>query len=133
MANSLARGQNNLFILAIAFRRLTVARVRYPGAIYPVMNRGDRWEPIFFDDQDRVLFMDTLSEVCGKTEAERFVAEELLVLGWDSRHLQARRKGDPRKARIALRLRRETTMTRAWIGTHLHMGSPGHVNCLLYR
>ena len=28
-------------------------RVQYPGAIYHVMNRGDRREPIFKDDQDR--------------------------------------------------------------------------------
>jgi len=27
-------------------------RVEYPGAIYHVMNRGDRREPIFRDDQD---------------------------------------------------------------------------------
>ena len=28
-------------------------RVQYPGAIYHVMNRGDRREPIFKDDPDR--------------------------------------------------------------------------------
>ena len=40
------------------------------GAIYHVMNRGDRWEPIFSDDQDRLLFLDTLAEawdVAGST------------------------------------------------------------------
>jgi REP element-mobilizing transposase RayT len=42
-------------------------RVEYPGAIYHVMNRGDRREPIFLDDQDRRRFMDTLGEACGKT------------------------------------------------------------------
>jgi len=30
-------------------------RVQYPGAIYHVMNRGDRREAIFTDDQDRLL------------------------------------------------------------------------------
>jgi len=29
-------------------------RVEYPGASYHVMNRGDRWEPIFKDDADRL-------------------------------------------------------------------------------
>jgi len=29
-------------------------RVQYPGAIYHVMNRGDRREPIFKDDKDRL-------------------------------------------------------------------------------
>ena len=43
-------------------------RVQYPGAIYHAMNRGDRREPIFNDDQDRVLFLDTLAEACEKTD-----------------------------------------------------------------
>ena len=30
-------------------------RIEYPGAIYHVMNRGDRREPIFKDDVDRLL------------------------------------------------------------------------------
>jgi hypothetical protein len=32
-------------------------RVEYPGAIYHVMNRGDRREPIFKDDTDRQNFL----------------------------------------------------------------------------
>jgi len=42
-------------------------RVQYPGAIYHVMNRGDRREPIFHDDKDRQLFLQTLGEACEKT------------------------------------------------------------------
>jgi REP element-mobilizing transposase RayT len=42
-------------------------RVEYPGAIYPVMNRGDRREAIFRDDRDRELFLETLGEACRKT------------------------------------------------------------------
>jgi REP element-mobilizing transposase RayT len=42
-------------------------RVQYPGAIYHVMNRGDRREPIFLDDGDRQRFVQTLGEVCAKT------------------------------------------------------------------
>ena len=42
-------------------------RVEYPGAIYHVMNRGDRREAIFHEDQDRELFLATLAEACGKT------------------------------------------------------------------
>jgi hypothetical protein len=34
-------------------------RVEYPGAIYHVMNRGDRREPIFRDDKDRKRFLGT--------------------------------------------------------------------------
>jgi putative transposase len=43
-------------------------RVEYPGAIYHVLNRGDRREPIFRDDEDRKLFLATLGECCGKTD-----------------------------------------------------------------
>ena len=42
-------------------------RVEYPGAIYHVMNRGDRGEEIFRDDKDREGFLAALAEVCGKT------------------------------------------------------------------
>jgi REP element-mobilizing transposase RayT len=41
--------------------------VEYAGAIYHVMNRGDRREPIFKDDKDREGFMATLGETCAKT------------------------------------------------------------------
>jgi REP element-mobilizing transposase RayT len=42
-------------------------RVEYAGAIYHVMNRGDRRERIFVDDADRQRFVDTLGEACAKT------------------------------------------------------------------
>ena len=42
-------------------------RIQYPGAIYHVMNRGDRREDIFEDDVDRRTFLDTLAQACGKT------------------------------------------------------------------
>jgi len=42
-------------------------RVQYPGAIYHVMNRGDRREAVFLDDADRALFLETLGEACGRT------------------------------------------------------------------
>ena len=42
-------------------------RVEYPGALYHVMNRGDRREPIFKDDKDRELFLETMGQACAKT------------------------------------------------------------------
>ena len=41
-------------------------RVEYPGAIYHVLNRGDRREPIFKDEADRQRFVETLGEACAK-------------------------------------------------------------------
>jgi hypothetical protein len=43
-------------------------RVEYPGAIYHLMNRGDRREPIFRDDEDRKLFLSTLIECGGRVD-----------------------------------------------------------------
>jgi REP element-mobilizing transposase RayT len=43
-------------------------RIEYPGAIYHVMNRGDRREPIFHDDTDHKRFLATLAEACAKTD-----------------------------------------------------------------
>ncbi|MDB6125158.1 MAG: hypothetical protein JWQ71_4151 [Pedosphaera sp.] len=42
-------------------------RVQYPGALYHVMNRGDRRKPIFQDDTDRQIFIETLAQACEKT------------------------------------------------------------------
>ena len=42
-------------------------RVEYAGAIYHLMNRGDRREPIVQDDRDRRCFLETLGEACTKT------------------------------------------------------------------
>ena len=43
-------------------------RVEYEGAIYHVMNRGDRREAVFRDAADRELFLRTLAEACRKTD-----------------------------------------------------------------
>ena len=42
-------------------------RIEYPGAIYHVLNRGDRREDIFRDDSDHQRFLATLEEACLKT------------------------------------------------------------------
>ena len=42
-------------------------RMEYPGAIYHVIDRGDRREDIFRDDADRARFLEPLGEACGKT------------------------------------------------------------------
>ena len=42
-------------------------RMQYSAAIYHLMSRGDRREPIFKDDQDHQRFLETLGEACAKT------------------------------------------------------------------
>lgn len=43
-------------------------RIQFEGAIYHVINRGDRREPIFKDDFDRTRFLQTLEETCLRTD-----------------------------------------------------------------
>src|SRR5436190_13054435 len=43
-------------------------RLEYAGAIYHLLNRGDRREAIFRDDADRRRFLETLGETCAKTD-----------------------------------------------------------------
>ena len=45
-------------------------RVEYEGAIYHVMNRGDREEPIYLDDEDARRFVEALGQVCKRTDWE---------------------------------------------------------------
>jgi putative transposase len=67
----------------------------------------------------------------GEAKAQRIVEEELRQRRWTENDLQERRKGDPEKVKLALRLRRETIMTLKWIAQRLTMGSWTNVsNCL---
>jgi putative transposase len=42
-------------------------RIQFAGAVYHVLDRGDRREEIFRDDADRKRFLDTLAEACERT------------------------------------------------------------------
>ncbi len=42
--------------------------MEYPGALYHVMSRGNRREPVFRDDRDRRRFVETLGDACKKTD-----------------------------------------------------------------
>src|SRR5277367_442591 len=65
-------------------------------------------------------------------EAERMVREGLKRLGWKEADLAARRKGDVKKVKLAVRLRAETTVTVKWMAGRLQMGAWTHLNHLLY-
>lgn len=45
-------------------------RIEYEGAIYHVMNRGDRRQDIFRRNADRLVFLETLASACAKTQWE---------------------------------------------------------------
>jgi hypothetical protein len=116
-------------------------RFQYPGAIYHVMNRGDRQEPIFGDD--RLLeqvgarpgprhFGEAVEEA-SEAQAERLVVEGVKRLGWTEEVLRAKRKGDASKVALARELRSRTTMPLAWIAERLWMGRRGYLVRLLGR
>lgn len=42
-------------------------RIEFPGAVYHLLDRGDRREAIYRDETDRRRFLDTLGEVCRRT------------------------------------------------------------------
>ncbi len=86
-------------------------RLEYPGAMYHILNRGDRREPIFHEECDRTLFLNHLR--------------------LDGAELGHRAKGDARKIRIARRLRTETAVTLKWIAAALRIGTWTHVSNLL--
>ena len=64
--------------------------------------------------------------------AERMVLEELRQAGWEEARLASSPKGDRVKVRVALRLRRETTVAYEWIARRLRMGSRSSVSNLVY-
>ena len=64
--------------------------------------------------------------------AEAILKAEFKKLKWTEQSLEGRPKGDPKKIRIAVRLRRETTMTVHWIAERLRMVTRTYVNHLLY-
>ena len=72
-------------------------RLEYAGAIYRVMSWGGRQEAISLDHEDRRQFLKT------------------------------RRKGDPLKMELAAEIRKQTSMTMAWIAKELNAGAPNSV------
>jgi len=68
-----------------------------------------------------------------EVRAERLVSRRLKAMGWTEKDLAVRRKGDPKKVKLAAELRAETTMPLAWIAARLVMGSRGYLTWLLYR
>src|ERR1051326_8878982 len=65
-------------------------------------------------------------------KAQRPIEEELMKRRCREEHMLRLRKGDPKKVKIALRMRQETTMTLAWIARRLDIGTKSHLTHLLY-
>jgi len=65
-------------------------------------------------------------------KAERIIAQELKRAKWDAAELKDQAKSHPLKVALALRLRKETTLTIREIASRLHMGSWKSLNNKLY-
>jgi hypothetical protein len=85
-------------------------RIQHPGAVYRVMNREDRREPIFAVDADRHKF-----------------------LGGREEDLRARLKVKSSKVELAQELRSQATMPLAWIEQRLCLGSRRYLTWSLQR
>ena len=59
-----------------------------------------------------------------EVRAERIIGEELCRLRWEQAALVSRRKHDPGKVQIALRLRRAITRSVQQIAQRFHFGTP---------
>lgn len=68
-----------------------------------------------------------------QAKADRIVAEELQRLGWSSAELVGRAKNDPDKLAIAMRLRRETTLSIKAIAARVELGTYNTANARLHR
>ena len=68
-----------------------------------------------------------------EAKAEQLVQEGLARVRWTEEDLRSRRKSDPVKIKLAVRVRQETTMTLKWISHRLNMGAWTHLNRHLYE
>src|SRR5664280_1198755 len=108
--------------------------IQYPGAIYHVMNRGDRREAIFEDDEDRERLLQTLTEACQKTgwqvHAYCLMRNHFhLVIETPQPNLVFGMKW--LLGVYTKRFSQATTMSLKWIAQRLHMGSWTYVSNLL--
>ncbi len=110
--------------------------------------RSEQWKPVrrgwcLGEEQFRKELLEQVHEMAGaqhygeeigqsaEEKARRIIAEELAKLGWKEGDLGLRRKGEVGKARIARRLRQETTVSKRWIADQLAMGSVSNVTFCL--
>ena len=64
----------------------------------------------------------------GLAEARRLLEEGLRCLGVTREELPRLRKGDPRKAALAVRIRMRTMVPNRWLAEHLQLGHVSRVN-----
>lgn len=68
-----------------------------------------------------------------EAKGERIIGEELQRLGWSESDLAIRRRNDPGKVGIGLRLRRETTLSIKTIAARVQLGTSNTANRLLHQ
>ncbi len=66
-------------------------------------------------------------------DGPRIVAEEISRLGWTESDLANRRKSDPAKLRLAVRLRTETTLSIKAIARLIHLATSKSANIRLHE
>ena len=74
-----------------------------------------------------------LRQETAEQKGHRVITEELARLGWQESDLASRRKADPDKLAIAVRLRNETTLSIKWIAARVRIGSSKGAKSVLHR
>jgi hypothetical protein len=95
--------------------------------MYHLMSRGDQRHDIFLEHHAGELRLES-----AEAKADRLVAEELRRLGWSAEDLVGRPRNGPDKLAIALRLRRETTLSIKAITARVHLGTYNTANARLH-
>jgi hypothetical protein len=88
----------------------------------------DRMEEKLGENHSGQLHRETAEQ-----KGHRVIAEELARLGWQESDLASRRKADPDKLAIAVRLRSETTLSIKWIAARVRIGSSKGAKSVLHR
>ena len=117
-------------------RMMEERRVRVEPGEWKAVRRG--WCFGFGEETFRAELLAQMSERVGAhhggservettaAKAERILGEELQRRGWNAQELARRPKSNEDKIKMAHRLRSETTMTWAWIASHVQMGTAGY-------
>ena len=115
------------------------ARVEFAGAVYHLLDRGDRREAVFRDDRDRETFLRTLSQACERTgwrvhawvlmtNHYQVLMEAMTCFGMNEIDLMQLKRSDSRKLAIARLIRNRTSVPNQWIVRELSLGHVSNVS-----
>ncbi len=107
------------FWCEVAWTMARQRRVGFEGALYHVMARSDRREPIVLDDDER------------KAHAQKLFEEGCAALGIDANAQRLKKTNDKDKVMLAALIADQTRVPLAWLCEALGMGSRSNCSRLI--